>query len=119
MKTSKFDDEIEELEEAGVIERKKTRDGDSISFTQEGLEATKFMIGLNTDMQLFLFSLMWNNEYSDVEDPYLRLIKIAETLRDTVEINILRTLEFEADKLDGIEVQEDLPEDFLDYFDPD
>lgn len=117
MKTDEFQEEIEELEEIGVIEREKTRDGQRISFTEDGLKATKFKIGLDSDMQLFLFQLMWNN-FGDFNDPYLKLVKIAGRLRDAVEINILRTIEFNDDRLEGIEVKEDLPEDFLQVFDP-
>jgi hypothetical protein len=118
MNKSEFKEEIAELEEAGVIETENTRDGERISFTEEGLEATEFVVGMRTDMQLFLFSLLWNNQYSTVEDPHLRLIKIAEDMRDKFEINILRTIEFEEDKLKGIELKEDLPEEFLRQFDP-
>jgi len=119
MNKGEFKEEIAELEEAGVIETEKTRDGEQISFTEDGLKATEFMIGMRTDMQLFVFQLMWNNQYSDVENPHLRLIKIAEDMRDTLEINILRTIEFEEDKLEGLELKKDLPEEFLLQFDPD
>lgn len=113
-----FQDEINELVEAGVLERVSSRNGNDVMFTEDGWDFTKLSIGLNTDMQLCLFDIMWNN-YGDFEDEHRKLIEIALDLRDIAEINILRTIEANEEKLDGIEVMEDLPNDFLSVFDPD
>jgi len=121
MNKAEFREEIRELEEAGVIETEKTRDGEKIGFTENGLAATEFMIGMRADMQLFLFSLLWNNEYQNMDSPYEKLIMIGKDMRDKFELNIFRTLETgdNADKIEGIELlEDDLPEDFVQVFDP-
>lgn len=117
MKTEGFDEEIKELEEAGMIKRKKTRDGEKLEFTEQGLKATEFKIGLDTDMQLFLFTVMWN-EMPDYENPHLKLVKIGERLKENPGINIFRTLEANPEKVEGIELKKDLPEEFVMQFDP-
>lgn len=117
MDYQEFQDEIDELVEAGVLERVQSRDGSELRFTEDGLDFTKFQIGLDTDMQLFLFSIMWRR-YGEYESEYRKLIEIALDLRDQAEINILRTINANPDRLSGIEVERDLPEDFLEVFDP-
>lgn len=115
---SEFQDEIDELVEAGVLERVSTRNGQDIRFTDDGWDFVKFKIGLNVDMQLCLFSLMWEN-YGDYEDEHRKLIEIGFDLKEMAEINIFRTIQANEDKLSGIELTVDrLPSDFLRVFDP-
>jgi len=56
-----FEEVIKDFEEAGIVSREKTRDGDKFSFTEDGLKATEMRIAMDPDMQLFLFQILWDN----------------------------------------------------------
>jgi len=112
-------EELKEFEEAGVIETKKTRNGFQLDFTEEGDQLMKMMVGLNTDMQLFIFQMLWNKEYQNYEAGAERLIAIASDCKEVAEINILRTIESRIDELEGLEIKGDsLPEEIVRPFDP-
>lgn len=120
MNLGDYRDELRELEDAGVIELVNSRDGSRVKFTDDGEKAMKFMVGIDTDKQLFIFDLLWTEFYSDIDDPHLRLVKIGRDLRDVAEINIFRTIEARIDDLHGLELtQGSLPEEFVRRFDPD
>lgn len=113
-----YQDEIDELVEAGVLKRVRSRDGNDLEFTEDGWDFTKLQVGLNVDMQLFLFTLLWNN-YGDYEDEHRKLVEIGLDLKEMAEINIFRTIQANEEKLSGVELMVDsLPSEFLQAFDP-
>lgn len=109
-------DELKELEEAGVIKKVSSRDGVGYEFTEDGWDFSELAISTSVDMQLTLFRMMWNNRQNYSSD-HKKLMKIAKDLQKNPGINILRTLELHQDRLEGIKLKE-LPESLLEKFDP-
>jgi hypothetical protein len=114
-----YNDELRELEKSGVVEVKQTRDGREVNFTEPGEALAEIQIAWDEKMQLFLFQLYWTDKYGDMENSVRKLIQIAEDLKEAPGINILRTLENNQDKLNGLEFKDGyLPEDLVKQFDP-
>lgn len=119
MNLSQYNDELRELQKAGVLEVKQTRDGREINFTEPGKALTEMQIAWDEDMQLFLFQIYWNKKYGHLDEPLRKLIRIAEDMKEDPGINILRTIESNQDKLQGMEIKDGyLPENLVKQFDP-
>lgn len=114
MDEEEIQDILDNFKDAGAVERNKQ----GYRLTEQGAEIAETMIGTRPDMQLKLFAIRWN-QMPNYTNPHRKLIKIAKDLKENPGINIFRTIESNPDKLDGIELTVDqLPEDFVQQFDP-
>lgn len=115
---------IEKLAYEGHIEEEWDSEDEELkySMTDSGLAYAEEMIREDDDAALFLFGLMWNGELDGEwpDSPEKKFLKIAETFRDEIGLNIVRVLKRNGGAYEGgPKIGEDAPEEFLEKFDPD
>jgi len=114
-----FEEALKTLREQGDLEEIRDFDSGTRSFrmTEKGMEKTESMIRSDPAMALQTFSMLYNKRFANIEDPMKRILKCAQEMRDQFGVNLLRLLEKHGEKLEGLSISDDIPEDLKEKYD--
>lgn len=125
MDEEEIEDALKSLREDGKIQEIRDFDKGERKFglTEEGEGFAKGMIAHDDEAALFTFSVMFNRKQEqglidDENDAFREILSIAETFQNQFERNLLRLLVNNSEKIEGIKLSDDIPEELMKQYDP-